>query len=316
VAVVRLDPSSGSVDRAEEGFDVIGDVHGCHAQLIELLHALGYRNDTGVYRHPTRRAIFVGDLIDRGPAQVAVLKTVRAMDDAGTAIVVMGNHEFNAVCWATNGPDGTPLRAHSPKNLHQHDEFLQQIGEGSDDHKETIAWFRQLPLWLEIDGLRVVHACWDPAAINGLDSPTLDPRGFVEASDSESEMFQWVEHLCKGPEIELPTGHSYTDKDGHERKRARYRWWDPGDPITYRSACVTPPKIVLPDHAIPSIPVEPYADETPVLFGHYWHTWAVDSHTDKTGCIDYSAVKGGTLAAYRWSGEDELSRRNLIGVSR
>jgi hypothetical protein len=311
----------GPIDRADEGFDVIGDVHGCHRQLIELLHALGYRDDAGHFAHPKgRKAIFVGDLIDRGPEQVAVLKTVRAMHDAKTALVVMGNHEFNAVCWATNGPNGNPLRAHNDKNLHQHREFLLQIGDGSNAHSETIAWFRTLPLWLDLDGVRVVHACWDPEAIEGLNrygvgDDELDDRFFVEASDRGSDLYQWVEHVCKGPEVDLPKGHSYTDKDGHQRKRARYRWWDPGDPITYRSACVASTKVTLPHDPIPTTPVDPYTDDIPVLFGHYWHTWSVDSHTPKAGCIDYSAVKDGTLAAYRWSGESELSPHNLVGVS-
>ena len=184
-----------------------------------------------------------------------------------------------------------------------------------------IEWFRSLPLWLDLDGIRVVHACWDQVAIEGLKRygvgvDELNDEFFVEASDHDSDVYRWVEHVCKGPEVDLPDGHFYEDKDGHIRKRARYRWWDPGNPITYRSACVTPPKIVLPDHAIPSKPVEPYTDDIPVLFGHYWHTWSEDSHTPKAGCIDYSAVKDGTLAAYRWSGERELSPHNLVGVSR
>ena len=67
-----------------EGYDIIGDVHGCAYLLEDLLDALGYRIDpwSGVYRHRSRHAIFVGDLIDRGPSQLRVLQIVKGMVDA------------------------------------------------------------------------------------------------------------------------------------------------------------------------------------------------------------------------------------------
>jgi len=89
--------------RGAHGYDIIGDIHGCAAKLEALLVDLGYRPDApnGAYRHPDRTAIFVGDLIDRGPGQLRVLEVAKAMADAGTAQVAMGNHEFNAIAYAT-----------------------------------------------------------------------------------------------------------------------------------------------------------------------------------------------------------------------
>ncbi len=304
----------GSIDRADEGFDIIGDIHGCHRQLIELLHALGYRNDAGAFRHPTRRVIFVGDLIDRGPEQVAVIDTVRAMHEAGTAHVVMGNHEFNAVCWATPNEESEHLRRHTDKNRKQHQAFLTQIGEGSDDHDAAIAWFRTFPLWLEIDGVRVVHACWDATSMNGVDSAVLELPSFIAASERDSDMYHWVENLCKGPELKLPDGYEFTDKDGYRRTKARYRWWTDGNG-TYRTMCEVPSGIDLPDIPIPNPPVQPYGDDVPVMFGHYWRQWHTIDLTDRTACLDYSAVKGGPLVAYRWSGEAILDQHHLVGVT-
>ncbi|WNJ18734.1 polynucleotide kinase-phosphatase [Pontibacter sp. G13] len=79
-------------------FDVIGDVHGCYAELTELLAKLGYeftsRNDRPHAMHPEgRTAVFVGDLVDRGPQNVEVLKLVMNMVDARTALCVPGNHD-------------------------------------------------------------------------------------------------------------------------------------------------------------------------------------------------------------------------------
>jgi protein phosphatase len=77
-------------------FDIIGDIHGCHAELVELLVKLGYEvNLEGTSaRHPEgRRALLLGDLVDRGPATPAVLRLVMAMVEAGSALCLPGNHE-------------------------------------------------------------------------------------------------------------------------------------------------------------------------------------------------------------------------------
>jgi protein phosphatase len=77
-------------------FDIIGDVHGCCDELDALLQKLGYaRNGEGTWAHPEgRRALFVGDLVDRGPRIVDTLKTVMAMAQTGSALCVPGNHDI------------------------------------------------------------------------------------------------------------------------------------------------------------------------------------------------------------------------------
>ena len=67
---------------------------------------LEYEVVDGVFRHPERQMIFVGDFIDRGPQQREVLRIARSMCEAGTARAVMGNHEFNAIGWVTQNKDG------------------------------------------------------------------------------------------------------------------------------------------------------------------------------------------------------------------
>ena len=66
------------------GYD-IGDVHGCAFTLVKLLEKLGYRDFNGVYQHPSRKAIFVGDILDRGPHIREAIGLVKAMVDAGVA---------------------------------------------------------------------------------------------------------------------------------------------------------------------------------------------------------------------------------------
>lgn len=75
-------------------FDMIGDVHGCFDELEELLHLLGYRKEGMTYTHPERRkAVFLGDLTDRGPGNASVLRLVMEMVYSGNALCISGNHE-------------------------------------------------------------------------------------------------------------------------------------------------------------------------------------------------------------------------------
>ncbi len=82
--------------REEHGpFDIIGDIHGCGAELESLLEKLGYRRgEQGVYAHPEgRKAAFLGDFCDRGPRSADVLRLVMDMVGAGQALAVPGNHD-------------------------------------------------------------------------------------------------------------------------------------------------------------------------------------------------------------------------------
>ena len=87
-----------------DGFKEINDVHGHADRLVALLEAMNYRKVDGVWRHPERTAVFVGDLVDRGKQQLDSVNIVRSMIEADTAKCVMGNHEFNAIAYVTFDP--------------------------------------------------------------------------------------------------------------------------------------------------------------------------------------------------------------------
>src|SRR6266403_2074384 len=143
------------------GYDLVGDIHGHANPLHRLLDRLGYVEIEGVFRHSERMMIFVGDFIDRGPEQREVLRIARSMCEAGSASAVLGNHEFNAIGWAAQSEDA---------------EFLRQFEEDSADHEDAVSWFRSLPIWLDLPGLRVVHACWHEPSRKAL-IPFLDEVG-------------------------------------------------------------------------------------------------------------------------------------------
>jgi len=83
--------------RGDHGpFDIVGDVHGCHSELVQLLTDLGYSissDGTRVTHSQGRRVVFVGDLVDRGPDSPAVLRLVMAMVRDGVAMCIAGNHD-------------------------------------------------------------------------------------------------------------------------------------------------------------------------------------------------------------------------------
>lgn len=303
-------------------YDIIGDIHGHAEKLTAMLTALGYRHHLGAWRHPDSAAIFVGDFIDRGPGQLDTLRIVRAMIDAEAAQAVMGNHEFNAIAWYTPDPDveGNHLRQRSAKNRGQHQAFLTEVEGKPAEHAELVDWFLTLPLWLELPGLRVIHACWHPARMAEI-APHLQPGRKLDAtlvtaaSRRGSMEFHAIETLLKGLEIRLPPGHDFRDKEGHRRHEVRTRWWDI-NANTYRTAAILDraERDALPDTPIPESAVLGYESEVPVFFGHYWWNGIPAPLMPHVACVDYSAGKRGPLVAYRWDGESVLDAGNFVSA--
>lgn len=305
------------------GYDVIGDIHGQADKLEALLRRLGYVHRASGWAPPhDRQAVFLGDLIDRGPDQVTVVNTVRSMIDAGHARSVMGNHEFNAIGFATPRRDapGEFLRRHSPKNLSQHAEFLRQVGEGSALHRELVGWFKSLPPMLDLGDIRVVHAWWHPPYVDLVARRVPSGRemddDFVHAAYVEgSPEWQAMEGLTKGLEIRLPDGHSFVDHGGVERHAVRAKWWHE-EPRSYRDVAIVGDgqHHRVPDHPLPADYAGAPVEGSPVFVGHYWMTGHPGLQSSKVACVDYSAAKDGPLVAYRWDGEQELDPRHFVAA--
>jgi len=197
--------------------DIIGDVHGQADKLEALLRHLGYRLSGGTWRHSSRLAVFVGDFVDRGPDQRRTVDLARRIVDAGTALATMGNHEFNAIAWHTPDPQrpGEFLRPHTDRHARQHAAFLQEVASDPALHEKIIDWCLSLPLWLELPGLHVVHACWHAASVTWLAEQLGPGRRLTreqmvaatappEEADHGPTLFTAVECLLKGLEVDLP----------------------------------------------------------------------------------------------------------------
>jgi protein phosphatase len=126
-------------------FDIIGDIHGCSAELESLLGKLGYVD--GV--HPDgRQAVFVGDLVDRGPDSPGVLRRVMAMVKSGNALCVPGNHENKY---------GRYLKGRKVQHTHGLAETVEQMeGESEEFRAEVRAFIDGLVSHYVLDGGRLV----------------------------------------------------------------------------------------------------------------------------------------------------------------
>ena len=305
-------------------YDIIGDIHGEYDTLVSLLTELSYEEKAGVWQHTDRKVIFLGDFIDRAPKQKAVLDLVMPMVKAGHALAVMGNHEFNALAFHTQTLDGRAwLRPRNNKNIKQHIAFLNDYLGKPELLEEALEFFWSLPMWLELDGLRIIHASWDQAIIDRLNEqhagPALTPELLALASTKGTTEYDDVETLLKGKELPLPEGRSFNDKDGNRREAIRVKWWDK-DAVSYQDAYLGP------EAARSSIPNQPtngahlieYANESPpVVLGHYWMTGELAPLASNVACVDYSVAReGGKLVAYQWQGEQTLIPEHFVSVDR
>ena len=313
-------------------YDVIGDVHGQFDKLAALLVKMGYASKGGSFVPPVgRQALFVGDLIDRGPEQVKVLYAVRAMVDAGHARVVMGNQEFNAIGYVTEDPHagtGEYLRPNrfdtkkAEKNRAQHAEFLAQVGESSQQHRHWVEWFKTLPLHLDLGGIRVVHAWWDDAQVELVNRHYWSSNGRHISDDFLHHCFghepTWKtarETLTTGVEHPLPEGSFVSDKEGHRHPNLRVAVWR-HEATKLRDIAIIPggELSLVGDLDIPGHLPLTEVTGSPILFGHYWFSGTPVIESPKVACLDWSAAAKGPLVAYRWDGETELSNDKLVAA--
>jgi polynucleotide kinase-phosphatase len=172
--------------RDETGpFDVIGDVHGCRAELEELLGTLGYVLDRDAEgraigaKHPEgRRALFVGDLVDRGPDTPGVLRLAMGMVEAGNALCVCGNHEQKLV---------RALRGRKVRVSHGLAESLDQLGAEPEEFRKRAEAFCSglVAHYVLDDGKLVVSHAGLPENYHGRASGAV--RSFALYGDTTGE---------------------------------------------------------------------------------------------------------------------------------
>jgi protein phosphatase len=240
-------------------FDIIGDVHGCADELVELLARLGYEvrlTGTGAKRRAIttaphgRRVIFVGDFVDRGPNSMDVLRIAMAMVGVGQALAVVGNHDDRFLRW---------LKGHDVKLSHGLQGTVAQYeAEGEDFHAAIRPFLESLPyhLWLDDGALVVAHAGVKPEML-GRTSPAV--RSFCLYGDTSGKLdsdglpvrFNWAADY-RGSSVVV---YGHTPVEGAE--------WQ-GNTICVDTACVYGNKLAAlrwPEREIVTVPArETYAE--------------------------------------------------------
>jgi len=299
-------------------YDIIGDIHGQYDKLAGLLHKLGYASRGDGYRHPDgRKVVFLGDYIDRGPKVHKVLVTIRAMVEDGDALAIMGNHEFNMVCYhIPDGSGGWLYKRDQPRDVGMR-LTLAQFAEMPGEWADWLEWMKKLPLFLDLGDLRAVHACWDAKGIERLAGKTMADDSFLRSCvDRKSPEYRAVENVLNGPEMVMPEGYIYHDKAGNVHAKVRVRWWNLPDRARIGELVLPSPVDApgdAPPHELKRVPNYP-SSGPPVFFGHYW----LESDAKQAplasnlACLDFSAANEGPLVAYRWNGERELEAKQFL----
>ncbi len=271
------------VQNLSEGpLDVVGDVHGDIDALRELFSHLGY--DTAGNHPDSRQLVFLGDLTDRGPDSVAVVRCVRQLIDSSNAQCILGNHELNILLNQRKFDNGwffgEPF----------HDEATNEIvvQELADDviRGEVVDFFRSLPLVLQREDVRAVHACWQPEMV-AMASEAVDVVEFYKKHRYNinlglairSDLEDWqrelrlqnlnpVKVLTSGLEVKATEPFS---GNGKTRRLERFPWW------------------------------QEYEDEAYCFFGHYSQPYGQPRGQSRAICVDYGVGR-------RWIPKDPGDR--------
>lgn len=263
--------------------DVVGDIHGEIDALQNLLTRLGYRADGS--HAEGRRLVFVGDLTDRGPDSPAVVRLVKQFVESLRAQCVLGNHDLNLLLCnlAEQRRDSKhPTRKHDNHWFFGDESSLDGSGESTpavlaDDQTRrwVVDFLASLPLVLERDDVRVVHACWDDSMVEmarrSSDVVTLYRQHYdrIEADLGNQTKLDSIEqkllHQNGNPVKLLTSGRERRTQNGFVvagavRHEERVKWWND------------------------------YQDRQLCVFGHYSNGREQTTTSSQAICIDFAVA--------------------------
>jgi hypothetical protein len=303
-------------------YDIIGDVHGYASLLKKLLLKMGYVKVNGHFAHTSRKAIFVGDFINRGPEIRKTIRIIRAMVENGSALAILGNHEINAIIYHLKDKQGFSLVKQPSKYFLSLYKTINEYSLNSTEWREHLKWMRSLPLYLDLGEIRVVHACWSDNAVRVADS--LYDEGKIKKkvfrkihrkTDTEISKSVWL--LTKGVNLKLPGDLKIISNKGISPRSIRTQWWDELEGKTFEQLSFES-KFKLPEYTVPHeiLPVTyPYPENAPIVFiGHYCRGKGPHILKPNVCCVDSCVTGTKRLLAYQWNGEKELILNNLVQV--
>jgi hypothetical protein len=319
-------------------YDIIGDVHDYYDELVMLLLKMNYKYDENIgYYHKDRIAIFVGDLIDKGPKIRETLQLVKKMCDNNNAKCIMGNHEYNGVNFWELKRDGTGYyREHNHTNILQHIKTIETFKNNLDEWKMYIEWFKTLPIIFETDRFRVVHASYHPLIPKLMDQIQylFKKNQKILEIGRQKDNCHWyidgvkvsdiVDSTLKGIEILLPNNMSFNDNGDIIRTKSRVKWWIKPVNNNYKNYLedMTLKQIEIDDIEIEEDKIKMFYengyddDEKIVFFGHYCLNMDGPPRPFKKNvcCLDYGISKKKRLVAYRYDNESQIDETKYVEV--
>lgn len=303
-------------------YDIIGDVHGHASLLKKLLLKMGYKKTNGEYTHASRKAIFVGDFINRGPEIRKTIRIIRAMVENGSAYAILGNHEINAIIYNLKDKQGFSLVKQPSKYFMSLFKTINQYATNPGEWQEQLKWMRSLPLFLDLGEIRVVHACWSDEAVKVADSIYDEGkikkkvfRKIYKKSNTDTSKSVWL--LTKGVNLKMPADLKVSSNKGTAPRSIRTRWWEEPAGKTFNELSFES-KFDLPSYTVPSeiLPkTYPYPQDASILFfGHYCRGRGPYIIKHNICCVDSCVLATKSLIAYQWNGEKELIPNNLVRI--
>lgn len=266
------------------GLYLIGDVQGCDEALGRLLAKIGFSASRD-------RLVALGDLVNRGPASLAVLRRMKTLHEQGAAECLLGNHDLHALAVASG-----------VRSMHHSDTLAQLLCAA--DRGVLLAWLRQRPLALLEHGVLMVHAGvlpqWDATETVALSTQVMqaissdDPQSFIHALYG-NEPAQWHQDL-QGPDrlrviVNALTRLRFCSSEGHME-------------FATKEGADHAPSGYIPWFEVPTRRTQ----DVTIAFGH-WSTLGLINRPNLIA-LDTGCVWGGCLTAMRI----DDGRRELIQV--
>jgi protein phosphatase len=297
-------------------FDIIGDVHGCFDELVELLQKLGYeigeradatsaKDGVGKVRHPQgRKAVFVGDLVDRGPKIAEVLKLVMGAVEDGTALCVPGNHDMKLM---------RKLRGRDVQITHGLAESLAQLANESEDFRKRTADFidELVSHYMLDDGKLVVAHAGMKESMQGRGSGAVREFALYGETTGETDEFglpmryNWAAEY-RGPAM-VVYGHTPVPEP---------EWLN--RTINVDTGCVFGGKLTAlryPEREIVSVPArETYAESRKPFLAPEAKAPALSAQQLHDDLLDLSDVTGKRIVATRLHGNVTIREENSVAA--
>lgn len=290
--------------------DFIGDIHGNYTKLEKLLSLLDYKwvESKKIYEHTQDRKICVlGDFINVGMENEKVLDLLYSMYLNKQVYLIVGNHEyFLSLLYYKTANNKNLFWHYIQKNYFT---LYQEFVHKKEKFYFYLDWISTLPLFLEFNGAKVVHAFIDDEIIEKVQEVNNVEKIMVK-SRSEIYLRDYVNKMLIG------IIHKYKAETNERTIFFRYRWWDYDKNLPLQNMFIHKSE-KLPLHEVQNINKEMLNFKIGnyiIFFSHYnLQGYPFLTHSTRC-CLDFGGAKGGFLSAYRWNGENVLNESNMCWI--